>query len=115
MWVSTGKAGTPNAWDMTTLAVLCPTPGSSSSSAKVFGTDPPCFSTRSFDRPEIAFAFCGESPHGRMMLWMSATGTRAIFAGVSARANSSGVTSFTFRSVHWAESTTETRRVKASL
>src|SRR4028118_2047485 len=37
MWVSTGKAGMPNAWFETTDAVLCPTPGSSSSSARVRG------------------------------------------------------------------------------
>jgi hypothetical protein len=33
MWVSTGNAGTPNACDMTTEAVLCPTPGSSSNNS----------------------------------------------------------------------------------
>ena len=66
MCVSTGNAGTPNACAITTLAVLCPTPGSSSNSANVRGTAPPCFSTRMRDSPAIAFAFCGESPHGRM-------------------------------------------------
>src|SRR5437868_4975843 len=33
MCVSTGNAGSSNAWTITTLAVLCPTPGSSSSAA----------------------------------------------------------------------------------
>ena len=37
--MSTGKAGHPKAWDITTLAVLCPTPGSSSNCSKVFGND----------------------------------------------------------------------------
>jgi hypothetical protein len=35
MCVSTGNAGTPKAWHMTTLAVLWPTPGSASSAAKL--------------------------------------------------------------------------------
>ena len=40
MWVSTGKAGTPKAGDITTLAVLWPTPGSASSASKLWGTSP---------------------------------------------------------------------------
>jgi hypothetical protein len=67
------------------------------------------------ERPEIARAFCGERPHGRMILWISATGSAAIFSGVSASAKSPGVTSFTFLSVHCAERTTETRSVYGSL
>src|SRR5208283_2702772 len=57
MWVSTGNAGTPKACAMTTLAVLCPTPGSSSSSANVRGTAPPWRPAMILDRPEIAVAF----------------------------------------------------------
>ena len=41
MWVSTANAGTPNAWDITTLAVLCPTPGSDSRNAQSGRTSPP--------------------------------------------------------------------------
>ena len=41
MWVSTGNAGTPKAWAMTTPAVLCPTPGRSSNASKEAGTSPP--------------------------------------------------------------------------
>ena len=37
MWVSTGKAGTPKAWAITTEAVLWPTPGRASSAAKSCG------------------------------------------------------------------------------
>ena len=43
--VSTGIAGTPNDFIRTTLAVLRPTPASSMSSSRVFGTLPPNFST----------------------------------------------------------------------
>ena len=60
-------------------------------------------------------AFCGESPQGRMISRIFSTGSFAIFCGVSARAKRAGVTSFTFLSVHWAERTTETSSVKASL
>ena len=66
MCVSTGNAGTPNACAITTLAVLCPTPGNSSNSSNVRGTAPLYFSTKIFDNPAIAFAFCGDNPHGRI-------------------------------------------------
>ena len=39
----------------------------------------------------------------------------AIRAGVPATANNAGVTSFTFLSVHWADSTTATKSVNASV
>ena len=100
--------------DMTTLAVLWPTPGNSSRPSKVSGTSPRCLSTMIRESSEIARAFCGESPQGRMIRWMSATGTRIIAAGVSARAKSAGVVWFTRLSVHRAERTTATRSVKAS-
>ena len=54
MCVSTGKAGCPKPWDITTLAVLCPTPGSISNSNKFSGTSPSYFSTRIRDSSEIA-------------------------------------------------------------
>jgi len=106
MWVSTGKAGTPKACDITTLAVLCPTPGSASSSSKLLGTRPPCSSTSCCESAWMFFDFAGDSPQGRMMLRISGTRSFAIAAGWSARANSFGVTRFTRSSVHCAESTT---------
>ncbi len=42
MWVSTAMVGSPKAALSTTLAVLRPTPGSSSSASRVRGTWPPC-------------------------------------------------------------------------
>jgi hypothetical protein len=92
MCVSTGKAGTPNAWDITTLAVLCPTPGRASSSSKLFGTWPPCRSTMSRESAWMFFDFAGESPQGRMMLRICGTVSRVIAAGSPASANSFGVT-----------------------
>ena len=60
MCVSTGKVAMPNACDNTTLAVLCPTPGSASSASISEGTTPPCRSinnrARRFDK-WCAFGF----------------------------------------------------------
>ena len=61
MCVSTGNAGTPNAWVITTLAVLWPTPGRASSSSNVRGTSPPCCATRIFDSSATAFDFVVDS------------------------------------------------------
>ena len=113
--VSTGNAGTPKAWAMTTEAVLWPTPGSSSSSSKVRGTSPACFVMISFARPTSALDFCGASPSCLIRFRTFSTGSAAIFAGVPATANKAGVTSLTFLSVHCAESTTATSKVKASV
>ena len=49
-----------------------------------------------------------------MMPRISSTASAAIASGVGARAKSAGVTSLTFSSVVWAESTTATSRVKGS-
>ena len=111
MWVSTGNAGSPKACAMTTLAVLCPTPGNASSSTKERGTSPPWRSISSCESREMAFAFWGDSPQGRMTSWMRATGTFAMACGVSASAQSLGVTSLTRLSVHCAESSTATSNV----
>ena len=100
-----------NGWLMTTDAVLWPTPGIASSSAKVRGTAPPWRSMISSERRRIALAFCGDSPHGRMMAWIFATGTCRMSAGLSAIAQSCGVTRLTRLSVHWAESNTATSSV----
>jgi len=114
MCVSTGKAGSPKACTITTLAVLWPTPGSVSRSARSAGTRPACSSSRRCASAERARAFWGASPQLRIRRWISATGRRASASGVGAAAKSAGVTWFTRASVHWAESTTETSRVKGS-
>ena len=68
MWVSTGNAGIPYHCDITTLAVLCPTPGRASKLSKLDGTFPSCLVIKIFDKLEIAFDFLGASPHGLMSL-----------------------------------------------
>ena len=62
MCVSTGKAGTPNAWAMTTDAVLCPTPGSRSIASKEAGTCPSCSSSNMEESFLTALLFRGASP-----------------------------------------------------
>jgi hypothetical protein len=63
------------------------------------------------ERDEAPLLFIGESPHGRMMSWISSTLSFTICCGVLALAKSKGVTSFTFLSVHWALRSTATNRV----
>jgi hypothetical protein len=92
MWVSTGKAGRPKAWTITTLADLCPTPGRASNSSKVSGTAPPCLSTRTRDSPAIALDFWGARPQGRMISQISSAPSFVIFSGDLARAKSLGAT-----------------------
>lgn len=58
----TGKAGTPNPCDTTTLAVLWPTPGSASSSSRERGTCPPWRSTICWERPWRYLALLGARP-----------------------------------------------------
>jgi hypothetical protein len=65
-------------------------------------------------QPTSAFAFAGARPTWRMSSRTSSTGSFAIAAGVRARANKAGVTSFTFLSVVCAERTTATSRVTGS-
>src|SRR5690349_18519534 len=114
MCVSTGNAASPNAWDITTLAVLCPTPGRASRSSNVRGTRPPWRSTRSSDSPWSAFDFAGDSPQGLITSRMAGAPSFAISAGVLARANSFGVVKLTRLSVHCAESRTATSSVYGS-
>ncbi len=114
MCVSTGKVGYPKAWLMTTEAVLCPTPGSASSSGKVEGTCPPCRSSNRRESSASDRLFPGASPHCRISSRMALSPSAAIFAGSGATRKSAGVTSLTFLSVHCALSTTATSRVKAS-
>ena len=114
MCVSTGKAATPKACTITTLAVLCPTPGSVSRSAGSAGTRPPCSSSKRFESAARARAFWGASPQLRIRPSIVGAGRRAIASGVAAAAKSAGVTWLTRASVHWAESTTETSSVKGS-
>lgn len=114
MWVSTGNAGTPKACTMITDAVLCPTPGSASSSSKVAGTPPPCRSPRRRAISLRRFALVGASPISRIRSRISSTSSAAIASGVGARSKSAGVTWLTFLSVLWADSITAHRNVKGS-
>ncbi len=106
MCVSTGNAATPKAWLKTTPAVLCPTPGSASSSSKLRGTSPPWRSSNSFDRPWIAFDLAGDRPQGLMISRISSGVSSTICSGVRARRNNSGVIWLTLTSVHCADSNT---------
>merc|ERR1712078_890879 len=85
-----GKAGTPKAWLITTLAVLCPTPDSFSRSSKVPGTSPPCSRTRASLRLARYFAFEGANPISRMSSRMRPSPSAAMAAGVGPAANSAG-------------------------
>ena len=71
MWVSTGNAGWPNPWDITTLAVLWPTEGSSSSLLISSGTLPLYLSINIFDKFQIPFDFVGERPTGLIISLIS--------------------------------------------
>ena len=62
MWVSIGKAGYPNPWEITTPAVLWPTPGSSSSSSNVLGTFPLCFLINCLDKKNMLLALTLKRP-----------------------------------------------------
>ena len=66
MWVSTAKAGWPKAWFITTLAVLCPTPGSDSRASRSSGTRPPYSAPRRRESSAIARAFEGARPQERI-------------------------------------------------
>ena len=106
IWVSTGKDGTPNAWAITTLAVLWPTPGRLSRSSWLSGTWLLYLATKIFERSEMAWDFLGDRPQGLIIFLISSTETHLIFSGVSANSKRAGVIWFTRLSVHWAESST---------
>ena len=115
MCVSTGKAGTPKPCDITTLAVLCPTPGSFSRLLKLFGTFPSYFSYSILDNSEIDFDFFGPSPQGFMILYISSTLSLLIENASLPTEKSSGVILFTLSSVHCALSKTEISNSKLFL
>ena len=110
MWVSTGNAGTPKAWAMTTLAVLWPTPASDSRKSQSGSTSPPA-STIWCAIVDRFRALVGARPSSRMWPRISSGDSAAISSGVDAAANSDGVTWFTFLSVVWADSATATSSV----
>ena len=69
----------------------------------------------SFESPEIAWDLRGDRPQGRMIAWIFSTSALAIFCGVSASRNNSGVTWLTRTSVHWALNKTAISNVNGSL
>ncbi len=103
--------GSPKAMLSTTLAVLRPTPGSVSSSARVRGTVPPNSATSFFDSATTFLALVRKRPMVRISSVTSASLSAAIFSGVSARAKSAGVALLTPASVACADSTTATSSV----
>ena len=113
MWVSIGNAGTPYACDITTLAVLCPTPASDSRKSQS-GTSSPPASMIWLAAVHRLRAFVGARPTSRMCARIRSGPSAAIRSGVSASANSAGVTWLTFLSVVWADRATATSRVYGS-
>ena len=85
MWVSTGNAGTPNAWAITTLAVLCPTPASDSRNSQSGITSPPA-STIWLAAIQMFFALVGASPTSRITPWIASGPSATICSGVDADA-----------------------------
>ena len=57
-----------NAWETTTEAVLCPTPGNFSKADMSSGTFPSKFLTKIDDNCFMALDFWGPRPHGLMIL-----------------------------------------------
>src|SRR5690606_16170380 len=105
-WVSTTTpSAIPKPTPSTTFAVFRPTPGSSTSSSRVFGTSPPCRSTSACAIPFSDFALFRKKFTWRIVSSISSRGASASACGVGYRAKSPGVTRFTIASVHCAEST----------
>jgi len=104
-----GRPGTPRAWPSTTFAVLRPTPGAPRAR--------PCrghVARRDARRALAPLRRCSETSSGRSRLaarWVRESSgsafARALASGYFAK--STGVTSFTRRSVHWAERIVATR------
>ena len=115
MWVSTGKAGTPKACDITTLAVLCPTPGKASKSSKDSGTWPLCLSRIIWLKSKMALLLNGDNPQGFIISRISSMVNFTISEGLLAFANKEGVIKFTRLSVHWALNKTAINKVYASV
>ena len=112
IWVSTGKAGTPKACDITPLAVLWPTPGSDSSSSNELGTSPENLDNIILDNKYMFLDFVLERPNCLIISYILLCPSLHIDSGLFANLKRLGVISFTFLSVHWALSNTATSRVK---
>src|SRR5215467_7130860 len=101
--VSTAMAGIPKALPSTTLAVLRPTPGSSTSSSTVRGTTPPWSSTSACPMPMSDLALALKKP----VEWISVSRVegraRAKSSAVRYRVKSVRVTALTRSSVHCAD------------
>ena len=90
--MSTGKAGCPNPCDITTLAVLCPTPGKLSRDSKFSGTSELNLFTIIFDSFEILEDFWGAKPHDLIIFSIYEVGIFIILSGVFPSLNNPGVT-----------------------
>ena len=111
MCVSTGKAGIPYHCDITTLAVLCPTPAKLSRYFQSERTPPPAISCWAiFLR---FFALVGANPIFLIKFLIVSTSGVAINSGVFAFLNKAGVTLFTILSVVCADNITATSNVYA--
>src|SRR5260221_4817834 len=108
-WVSTVRAGLPNASPSTTLAVLRPTPGNVTSSSSVPGTSPPNRSHRARPRLVRVRALDRKYPVGWISFSSSAWSAPAWSAAVRYRPNSTWVTWLTPWSVVWADRIVATR------
>src|SRR5699024_3014123 len=107
-WVSTVMPGTPKALPSTTLAVLRPTPGSFTSSARVRGTSPSCSVTSCWPSLSRVSVLARKNPVGRISSSSSARSAATRCCGVGYRGNSVAVTAFTRLSVDWADRTVAT-------
>ena len=100
---------------MTTPAVLCPTPGNDSRSLRFCGTSPLNSVSSLWASLSIFLAFVGANPQERICPKMVSTPSLLMSVGLSAAANSAGVTILTRASVHWADSNTAISNVKPNL
>jgi hypothetical protein len=103
MWVSTAIVGSPNAVLRMTLAVLRPTPGSSSSSARVRGTAPPWCATKRRHVSMTLWALLLNNPRVRMCSRTPSVPSASIASAVGAAANKLAVAALTPRSVDCAD------------
>ena len=103
--------GSPQHTFNTTFAVLRPTPGSFSKSARLCGTLPSWSSINICESLIMFLALVLKRPMVFMCFFKPASPSLSIFSGASTFLNKSWVALFTPLSVDWAESTTATTSV----